>query len=94
MLREHRIFCMKTNQVLIKNNLKALRIHYGLKQKEVATFLGMKSEDRISLWENGLAVPGLTNLFKLSMLYNVSPYELYPELLDEIKNTVHSHLTK
>ncbi len=83
---ELRIFCMKGSQVIIKNNLKSLRKQHGLKQKEIAILLGMKSEDRISHWEKGIAVPGLTNLFKLSLVYNVSPYDLYPEIAEEIKS--------
>jgi transcriptional regulator with XRE-family HTH domain len=72
----------------IKNTLKTLRLKHGFKQKEVATLLGMRSEDRISHWEKGIAIPGLINLFKLSMLYNVSPYELYPEISEEVKNSL------
>jgi len=37
------------------------------------------SYDRISHWENGLAFPSVTNLFRLSALYNVPAQELYGE---------------
>jgi len=62
------------------NNLKVLRKQEGLRQIDVAERLGHTSADRISHWEKGLAVPGLVNLFKLSLIYKVAPQELYAEL--------------
>lgn len=68
---------MKTQQVFTTNNLKALRLQHGLKQKEVPTLLGMRSEDRISHWEKGQAMPSVQNLFKLCEIYKVNPFEIY-----------------
>jgi hypothetical protein len=51
-----------------------------LRQIDVAEMLGHTSADRISHWEKGLAAPGLVNLFKLSIIYDTSPEQLYAEL--------------
>ncbi len=63
-----------------QNNLKRLRKEAGLRQIDIAERLGHTSADRVSHWEKGLAVPGLINLFKLSIIYGTSPQELYAEL--------------
>ena len=72
-----------------KNNLRDIRVNLGLKQADVADILGHASPDRISHWEKGVAFPGMVNLFKLSLIYNVRPeqlYEiLYKSLADELQ---------
>lgn len=60
-----------------KNNLKLIRLAVGLRQKDVAKLLGCKSEDRISHWENGSAMPSVPNLFKLCEIYKVGPFDIY-----------------
>jgi transcriptional regulator with XRE-family HTH domain len=65
----------------MENRLKELRKERGLTQKQVAEFLGHKSEDRISHWEKGQAIPNVPNLFKLAKLYEVLPHEIYPKFL-------------
>jgi len=70
------------------NNLKKIRKEAGLRQVDVAEMLGHSSADRISHWEKGLAVPGLVNLFKLSIIYETSPRELYDELYGSIKKDI------
>jgi transcriptional regulator with XRE-family HTH domain len=62
----------------MENKLKELRKVHGLTQKQVAEFLGHKSEDRISHWEKGQAIPSVPNLFKLAKLYKALPHEIYP----------------
>ena len=70
---------------MITNNLKEYRLRLGLKQSEVAEKLGMKSSDRISHWEKGVAMPSVINLFKLAKLYGVFPHELYE---DSVENKI------
>lgn len=77
---------MKTNY--IENNLREYRKKSNYTQKQVAHCLGLKSEDRISIWEKGHGVPGLVNLLKLSTLYRATPMQLYESLMDEIENSV------
>ncbi len=60
-----------------QNNIQRLRVKYHLRQVDVAKLLGVKSEDRISHWERGTAMPSVPNLFKLCELFKVSPFEIY-----------------
>ena len=62
----------------IKNNLRACRKAKGLSQFQVMQYLGLKSMDRISRWESGLAYPSVVNFIKLLELYDVTPREMYP----------------
>ena len=68
-----------TTKQPIPNSLKFYRMQAGLRQIDVAAKLGFTSYDRISHWENGLAFPSVTNLFRLSALYKVPAQELYGE---------------
>ena len=53
------------------NLLRKYRKVRGLSQKKVAQILGLKSSSRISRWENGSAVPSLSNAMRLAALYRV-----------------------
>jgi transcriptional regulator with XRE-family HTH domain len=64
----------------IPNNLRECRLHSHLRQIDVATHLGLKSTNRVSRWEQGIAYPHLVNLFKIANLFGVLPHELYPTL--------------
>jgi transcriptional regulator with XRE-family HTH domain len=66
--------------------LRFYRKRAGLRQVDVAAKLGFTSYDRISYWENGIAFPSVTNLLRLSLLYEVPPQELYGEYFDKLKN--------
>lgn len=68
----------------IPNRLRMSRRSSGLTQIAVAKKLGLQSTVRISRWEKGLSVPNLKNLLKLSLLYEVMPYDLYPDYVAEL----------
>jgi transcriptional regulator with XRE-family HTH domain len=68
------------------NSLRFHRTNAGLRQTDVARLLGLDCADRLSRWENGLAVPSIVNLFKLATVYKVEPRELYGELYQSITN--------
>lgn len=55
----------------IPNNLRRYRKAIGLKQKDVAEILNVKSAGMISRWEKGACLPSLLNAFKLAGLYSV-----------------------
>ena len=74
----------------IPNNLKKFRRMYGYKQEQVTDFLGLKSTNRISRWEKGLATPSIKNLFKLSILYNTLADQLYSDHIRDIKRNMTS----
>lgn len=46
----------------IKNNLKSIRLAKGLTQKQVAEYLHLQCEDRISHWEKGSSYPSIPNI--------------------------------
>ncbi|MEI6528102.1 MAG: helix-turn-helix transcriptional regulator [bacterium] len=71
------------------NNLKAYRLKVGLRQVDVARQLGLDFADRLSRWENGVAMPNVVNLFRLASIYKVSPQDLYQDL----RQTIESKLT-
>lgn len=52
-------------------NLKLLRTEMGLGQVELSKQLGV-SKGIVSLWENGLREPGMSNLIALAKFFKVS----------------------
>lgn len=51
--------------------LKMLRIEKKLSQPDLANLIGV-SKGMISFWENGINEPTITNLIKLSQIFDVS----------------------
>lgn len=70
------------------NRLRKHRLLMGYRQKEVALLLGVENSNRISRWERGLAVPGMVNLLKLSIIYRTFPSELYFEVLLKLRREI------
>ncbi len=56
---------------LFCERLKALRLEKNLSQPELAKLINV-SNGIISFWENGVNEPTITNLIKLSKLFDVS----------------------
>ncbi len=75
---------MRSGNTIIPNNLRRYRLEAGLKQRDVALLLGIKSVGRISEWESGQARPGVEHLLSLGFLYNRLPDELYYQLRTEL----------
>ena len=73
------------------NNLRLYRLKAGLRQVDVARQIGLDFVDRLSRWENGLAMPNVVNLFRLASVYKVPPQELYQDLRHDID--VHNEST-
>ena len=63
------------------NCLRKYRKTRGLKQKDVAEILGLKSTGMISRWEKGVCLPDTLNLLKLSVLYRTLVDALLIELV-------------
>jgi len=68
------------NRKSIPNNLRKYRKTKGLRQKDVARVLGLKSASIISRWENGLCLPRPVNMFKLAVLYRTMADALFIDL--------------
>lgn len=79
---------MDMPQVRIPNRLRWYRRMSGYSQGDVAAILGLVNKARISLWENGIAYPGIENLLKLSIVYKTLPSELYSDLYKKLLGDV------
>jgi transcriptional regulator with XRE-family HTH domain len=74
------------NPKTIPNCLRRYRKARGLKQKEVAQILGLKSASMISRWEKGRCLPNTMNLFRLASLYRTMTDALFTELLKALRD--------
>lgn len=70
-----------TNYMITQNNMRQFRKSKGYTLTKVSELLNMDCVDRLSKWETGRAYPSVTNLFRLCVLYQVLPHEIYPILL-------------
>lgn len=59
----------------IKKSLIVCRTDKGLTQKELGTIVG-KSENAVASWEQGLSLPSITMLYRLSLFYG-KPLEFF-----------------
>jgi transcriptional regulator with XRE-family HTH domain len=72
----------------IPNNLRKYRKAIGMKQKDVAEILNLKSAGMISRWEKGVCLPSALNIFKLAGLYCVLVDALFFPLIRLIKRKI------
>lgn len=70
----------KTKQQVVLNSLRRHRKARGLKQRDVAGILGLKSASMISRWESSLCLPKPANMFKLAVLYRTMVDGLFIDL--------------
>jgi transcriptional regulator with XRE-family HTH domain len=77
------------NYKSIPNCLRRCRRARGLKQKEVAKILGLKSTSMISRWEKGVCLPRPLTMFRLAILYRTMVdalfYDLRRALINELR---------
>ncbi len=69
----------------ISNCLRKYRKIRGLKQKDVAKILKLRSTSMISRWEKGTCLPNSLNIFKLSLLYRTLVDALFIDLMRLLK---------
>lgn len=79
---------MARTHKIILNRLRKYRKQMDFTQKEVSILLGHKCTSQLSRWEEGLAMPSITNLFKLSVIYSRLPTDLYLDLYLNLKQTL------
>ncbi len=72
----------------IPNCLRKYRKARGLKQKEVSDILGLKNTSMISRWEQGVCLPNILNVFKLTVLYRVQVDTIFFDLKMEIEENI------
>ncbi len=63
---------------IIKNRLIKCRTDKGITQKELSDILG-KSMNAIGSWEQGLSLPSITTLYRLSLYYEKTLEYFYGE---------------
>jgi transcriptional regulator with XRE-family HTH domain len=78
----------KVEKKKIPNNLRRYRKAVGLKQKEVAEILDLRSAGMISRWEKGVCLPSLMNVIKLASIYCVLIDALFFPLIRMIKRKI------
>jgi transcriptional regulator with XRE-family HTH domain len=72
----------------IPNCLRKYRKARGLKQKDVARILNLKSSGIISRWEKGICLPSSLNIFKLAALYRTLTDALFIDLIRMLKEKI------
>ena len=70
------------------NSLRKHRRARGLRQKDVARILGVRSATLISRWETGQCFPKLENLFKLAVLYRTMADTLFIDMRRLLKEEI------
>jgi len=70
------------------NCLRKYRKASGLKQKDVARILGIKSIAMISRWEKGKCMPDCINMFKLAVLYQTMADALFIDLVRALREEI------
>ena len=72
-LNSKEVFGMKELDTILRENIKEhlieLRAEHGLSQVEVAKITG-KTRTAVASWEQGLSLPDLATLYRLSKYYN------------------------
>jgi transcriptional regulator with XRE-family HTH domain len=69
----------------INNHIRRNRKMMGYLTKDIAWLLEIRCADRVSRWERGLAMPSVTNLLKLALLFRTLPDQLYGEYRNELR---------
>lgn len=62
----------------IRKNLIKCRTEKGLSQNDVANIVG-KSSNAVASWEQGLSLPSITTLYRLSLYYKKTMEYFYGE---------------
>lgn len=85
---------MNKNFHRCQNCLRKYRKARGLKQKDVARILQLKSTSMISRWESGVCLPDTLNLLKLFVLYRTFVDALLFDLVRTLRDELQSREEK
>lgn len=78
----------------LHNALWRLRRQRRLEQKQVAYLIGHKTTDLMSRYEQGTQQPGLLNTIKLSLLYQATLAEMFPEQAEQCRLELEANLKR
>jgi len=76
---------MSKHHESLNNCLRKYRRLRGLRQKDVADILELKSTGMISRWEKGVCLPETINVIRLTVLYRTMAEALYIDLVRNLK---------
>lgn len=66
------------------NTLKQYRKQFGYDRATIAHIIGLKKTKHLARWEKGISLPDLKSLFKLCIVYNVNPVDLYGGFIETV----------
>ena len=72
------------NKIFISSNIECLRKRNKLTQEKLGKLLGYKYTT-IGNWENGIRIPDVVDLFRLSKIFNIATDDLIKKDLRMIK---------
>ncbi len=76
---------MNKHHESLNNCLRKYRRLRGLRQKDVADILELKSTGMISRWEKGICLPETLNVIRLTVLYRTMAEALYIDLVRNLR---------
>ncbi len=72
----------------LRTYLRTLRRRWGLTQKELAFLIGVRRGDNISRVEQLKRLPSLTAAIACIIIFDASPYAIFPGLFKDIEGSV------
>jgi len=78
----------------IRTYLRTLRRRWGLTQKELAFLIGASGGDHISRLEQLKRLPNIAAAIACIVIFDASPYKLFPGLFKEIEESVLERATQ
>ena len=66
------------DKLVLKNNLKAIRLEKNISQQQLADILGSKPTT-VASWEQGKSLPSIDMLYRLSKYYGKTIAQMYGE---------------
>lgn len=80
------------NSAARKNYLRPCRKKLGLSQLQLGHIIGVRTGMRVSLLENGLALPTIAECLAFERLFNRSFPELWPQMAVELDSLAHGRI--
>ena len=72
----------------IPNTIRMYRKRSGLTQSNVCRIIELPDDSSMYRWEKGMGMPNGVHLFALASLFNVQAEQLYPQLVQKIRERV------
>ena len=76
------------------NRLRYYRQKKGYGELQVALYIGLKNENALVKWENGITMPSGDKIVKLTAVYNAKFRQLYPVMWRRAKKEIEANSKK